>query len=417
VRDRRAAIQPDAGVTDRRRQKARGRRRPWLGLPLLLATACVEPGAAEVEHYGVGSGGMRAFETPAPIPALPEDRTALRWLASDSESGGVIGGGATGSAPGATVVWRFGPAAGQVVEIALPRESGLLVTAAADTGRGVVLGTSNGLLRVTGDAAEWWDMFPGAKCTTTLTVEPSRVREYVAALAVDVEANLWAAGSRRRSIGYDGFSGFTVLPTDPARWITELLSKRFDRPYPRLLRWRAPFRAMAGDAAGPGVWVYGVRGDGRPDLMHVDPAMATVIPKADPDSSVPAGTAVPSLADPSITADRQGRVWLAGDGFQGARLYRFEGGAFDDVTPPAALLEGRRFSQLVVGPGGELYAATDGVGVLLLTDGTWAPHPIKESLPTVEGTELKPVSCMAIDRNSGYLWVGTDNNVLCWTPD
>jgi hypothetical protein len=174
---------------------------------------------------------------------------------------------------------------------------------------------------------------------------------------------------------------------------------------------------MAGDPAHAGIWVYGERGNGAKDVVHVDPSVASPVPQHDPPSAVPEGVAVPAVVEPRLAAGADGRVWLAGDTLGGSRVYVFDGKAFSEVTPPPELLKGRRFTQLLMAKSGDLYAATDGVGVLVHDGKTWREHPVNADLPTLEGTEIKPVSCIDLDPNLGYLWVGMDNNVICWRPD
>ena len=117
-----------------------------------------------------------------------------------------------------------------------------------------------------------------------------------------------------------------------------------------------------------------------------------------------------------LAADRQDHVYLAGDALEGSKVFVFDGETIAECSPPSDLLRGRRFTALLVDAEDHLHAATDGVGVLGYDGATWREHPINEDLPTVAGTGLKPVTCMTFDR-AGNLWVGMDNNVICWRDE
>jgi ligand-binding sensor domain-containing protein len=174
---------------------------------------------------------------------------------------------------------------------------------------------------------------------------------------------------------------------------------------------------MTGDPRGARAWVYGTRESGEADLVGVEYGMASQTGGVDPPAAVLGGAGAPTVARPELAAGTDGRVWLAGDTLGGSRVYVFDGKAFSDVTPADDLLKGRRFTQLLMSKTGDLYAATDGVGVLVYDGKAWREHPVNADLPTLEGTEIKPVSCIDLDPNLGYLWVGMDNNVICWRPD
>lgn len=257
----------------------------------------------------------------------------------------------------------------------------------------------------------------------------------VIAVAIDGEENVWTAGRRRGSPWTDGYGSFVAFSTVPDRWhprgfdwrdhqpVSTVLTgaarpaNKEGRQYPVALRWRAPFLSMAGDPRGVGIWVYGLQDDGAPHLTHVGANQASTYPRTDPPSAVPDGIPVPALASPEMAADLEGRVWVAGDTLEGSKAYRFDGNTFADLTPPADLLKGRRFTQILCSKSGDLYAATDGVGVLVYDGTEWRAHEVNPSLPTLEGTELRPVSCIDLDPDLGFLWLGMDENIICWRPD
>jgi len=347
---------------------------------------------------------------PAPLGGPPQQRAGILSLAAERDAA-VVAVGALRSAGQQPLVWRIACREASVMGINVPPGLACL-RYATSAGGSVLLGGPGGISRVGEAEIERLDRFAGVLQGSLMYPGPATVREVCMGLAADVEANVWSAGCTafRRA---DAAAGGIMFPGDTRRWLTEDFGGTFDRPYPRLLRWRAPFRAMAGDPARPGVWVYGEREDGKTDLVHVDPSMAGVEPDMNPPSVVPEGVGVPQIAGPIMAADVKGRVWLAGDTLGGARVHVFDGKAFADVTPPGKLLKGRRFTQLMTDPAGKLYASTDGVGVLVYDGNEWRGHAINEHLPTLEGTELKPVSCMTLDTE-GNLWIGTDNNVICW---
>ncbi len=300
----------------------------------------------------------------------------------------------------------------------LPLQDGATVITGVTATDGAFLGGSGGILQIAGDAARPLLGFLGVQDGAYGAPGPTVVRPYAVAMARDASGNVWAAGSRRLgSYGFEGYGSFVMFPGAESAWEKAEAAGNPDAPLvPRLLRWRAPFEAMAGDPRGVGLWVYGARDDGVTDLCHVGADFPSPFPREDPPSAVPAGATVPAVADPNLAAGTDGRVWLAGDTLDGSRVYVFDGKAFDEVTPPDDLLKSRRFTQLGVSTSGELYTATDGVGVLVYDGKAWSAHPVNADLPALEGSDLKPVSCMTLDADEN-LWVGTDNNVICWRPE
>lgn len=379
---------------------------------------------------------------PAPLPLKPlpsavtTHRLEVSVLVADGVGGAVVAAGRPGQA-------RTWPHFQRVTASPLGA-AGLFggtpefptdVWAGALMRCGIIVATSVGLLVVRGGEIERLELFVGTRGMSGMQPGPATSPVLAGRLATDGLGNLWLVGDR--SLSFGGDCG-VVFPTDPALWhpasfswgdpgrypgaltgalLPLLAAEGEDARYPPLLSWRAPFQAMAGDPRGPGLWVYGFRGAETPDLMHLGPEFPSPFPTADPRSAVPAGVLVPAVADPKLAAGMDGRVWLAGDTLEGSRVYVFDGLRFTEVTPPAEMLRGRRFTQLLAAAGGELYAATDGVGILVLDANGWREHPVNADLPTLEGTAIKPVSCIDLDPNLGYLWVGTDNNVLCWKPD
>jgi hypothetical protein len=180
-----------------------------------------------------------------------------------------------------------------------------------------------------------------------------------------------------------------------------------------LLKWRAPAAALAGDAVGVGLWTYGLGPDGRPGIFHVLASTLEAFKPEATESALPPGLRAPALDRPLLAASLDRKVWLAGDSLAGAKVFMFDGKAITDITPPPELLQGRRFTQLLTDKASRLYASTDGVGVLVYDGKTWASHAINAAIPEVMGAGLKQVSCMTIDNQSN-LWVGCDNNVICW---
>jgi len=413
-------------------------------LAFLLLVHPVCRSDAGVACYSLHVRTPTAKPTPEPIGGQGAGRVRADVLAVDAESGDIVvaGRGRDWPADG-SLVWRIWPrrGGGGRIELRGPRPRNLIVrttdgssellrlppgyerltspvVAAVGSRHGVVLVTRSGILRASERLAEeFFAMFLGVHCGTMVLPTPTPVGMMALAAGLDAAQNLWVAGDDSGG-AFWGFENFIMFSTDPARWEKPPppSGEGEGRTYPRLYRWRAPFRAMVADPARAGVWVYGDREDERTDLVHVDPSMAGFDPDVDPPSVVPQGVTVPQIAGPIMAADVTGRVWLAGDTLEGARVYVFDGKAFTDVTPPAEVLRSRRFTQLMADAAGKLYASTDGVGVLVHDGNEWRAHPINEHLPTLEGTELKPVSCMTLDTE-GNLWIGTDNNVICWRDE
>jgi len=195
---------------------------------------------------------------------------------------------------------------------------------------------------------------------------------------------------------------------------------------------------MAGDPARPGLWTYGHYDGGGYGIFYADaysPQMASLAgvdvpppnvayPRRDSGhtklmshrtSAAPEGVAAPQLRAPLIAADITGRCWLAEAEERAPSVHVFDGRTFTDVTPPPELLKASQLRQLVCdNTRGELLVATSAAGVLVFDGARWSEHPLSLLLPTIEGTQMKPVDRIAVAEDSS-VWVATASYLLHWT--
>lgn len=125
--------------------------------------------------------------------------------------------------------------------------------------------------------------------------------------------------------------------------------------------------------------------------------------------------ALPGLASPVLEVDEEGVIWLAGETLTRVHLYRVTDTNVADVSPPAELIARSSITRLA-SRHGVVYAATDGAGVIVRRDGVWETHPVTEHLPTMLGTDIRPVDQIVLDREGG-LWVSTWSCVVCTPPE
>ena len=78
-------------------------------------------------------------------------------------------------------------------------------------------------------------------------------------------------------------------------------------------------------------------------------------------------------------------------------------------------MRSRHVTALGVDDHGRVYAATDGVGVLVLDGTGWRVHPITAHLPTIEGTDLKPVDDILVTPD-GALYAACRTQLVIWRP-
>jgi hypothetical protein len=293
-----------------------------------------------------------------------------------------------------------------------PTVTGL--AADADTG---FVATNWGVLQAHGAKSDWIDPYyvlpngPGFYATVATPPSPHSIAICPSIMSIDGAGNLWCRSCRTIVIGAP--SQHFVLPTRNG-----LPSIRTDTRFPEIQRWagrwQAPDAAIAGDPTGPGLWTYGLDTSLLPGLFFVGADDVSLEKARAARPVLPVGTKAPSLNCPLLAVSKEHDVWLAGDALTGSRVFAFDGRALFDITPPADLLRGRRFTQLLAAGGHRLYAATDGVGVLAYNGKTWAAHPINSAIPEKIGTGLKQVNCMAIDRD-GNLWIGYGDCVICYS--
>ena len=295
------------------------------------------------------------------------------------------------------------------------------VTGCVANSNAVFVGTSRGVWRITAREVArleaLHDTLPAGSLGLLMDVP---VFPHPLTMAVDGPGNLWVSAPTRTSEGV-WICGFVMSPDHPT-WKQRLSSKAPGRLMRHAQKWTAPASAVIGHPTEAGFWAYGLRDNVIPDICFVDTSgvawskSADFSPPSLP-SVVPPGVRVPVLSRPRVAVDPDGAVlYLAGDTLAGSKVFVFDGKTIEECSPPAELLRARRFTALLCDAESNLHAATDGVGVLVVDGKQWKAHPINEHLPTVIGTELKPVNCMTFDRE-GNLWVGCDNNVICWQEE
>jgi len=168
--------------------------------------------------------------------------------------------------------------------------------------------------------------------------------------------------------------------------------------------------ALAADAH-EGVWLYDCRPEERLCRLTVrdgadGPEVAVVETVARP---------IPALVAPlMVTGDAVG-VAVVGQAADGDYLVQYQRGKASSSPLPAELFHARHVTALAADQQGRIYAATDGVGVLVREAGQWRVHPITESLPVLGRTDLKPVDDILLSED-GTLYAACQDTLAVWTP-
>ena len=389
------------------------RRQAWWIAMLVTVCFGISPlaqTAANVSYYQTSwPGGPQRVTKPFPVIGTLGPHVDGNFLIAVPDGGIIVIRQLPPQDGGTQVAWQIAADGTVVKRLDLPAEKAkILAVTATDTE--VFLGTDHGLAKISGLAAEPSDMMfilPSFSVGADVFPAPSRLAASVAGIAGDRESDIWL--SLKGSLWTGLF-----FATDPGEWVDRVRGEKLDKAYPRLRVWtsKRTVMAMTGDMSRAGLWAYCNPARGGPQIVYLAPADGLGGLDRLP-SVVPREGEVPALERPLLVSDTAGCLWLAGNSPAGAKIYRFDGEKIADVSPSAELLQNRSFTQLIVDTAGKLYAATDGVGVLVCDGQEWSEHPINKHLPTLENTELKPVDCMVIDK-SGSLWVGSGANLIRW---
>ena len=383
----------------------------YLRAAVLAALApCVATVSADVSHYPFRYRDPKMAAQATPIVRSPEWRSDVGVLVPVAD-GSILVIEAAPLLYGETDMqraWRLRSGAAAAEPVDLPVEDANPVVAAVPFAGHALVGTEQGLLWLGPDGPQWLTNFVSYRGSvgTPMSGLPRVFR-----MAGDAQGNVWLTLSR-----WLFYWPHQVLPHDALSVAAERLDWDGKTDRLRMRSWEAPAGAIAGSPSGAGLWTYGRPADGPPTITRVGMELTRAGRPPPAPSALPQGVQAPAVEAPLLAADAQRHVYLAGDTLDGSKVFVFDGETIEECSPPADTLHGRRFTALVVDADNRLHAATDGVGVLVYDNEKWQEHPINEHLPTVQGTGLKPVTCMAFDR-AGNLWVGMDDNVICWREE
>ena len=182
--------------------------------------------------------------------------------------------------------------------------------------------------------------------------------------------------------------------------------------YAAVRRGGAPIVATRSHARG--VWVYTIRRGGAV-LEHLDVTGHGLDACIVSLECVGEGQ-LPGLAAPCMAASLEAGVVVIGQAAHGDRLIRYRNGELSTTSLPAGIFHARHVTALDVGAAGRIYAATDGVGVMVLDETGWQVHPITAHLPTIAGTDLKPVDDILVTED-GTVYAACQTQLIIWRPD